>query len=310
MTGTAAQPGAPAWEREGRDWPNRGASRFLAAGGLRWHVQVAGPKAGHALDLLLLHGTGAATHSWAGLLPLLARHARVIAPDLPGHGFTSLPRPDGLTLPGMARAVGALLTVLEARPVLAIGHSAGAAILVRMALERQIAPRAIIGLNAALLPWEGMAGQIFSPLARFLVGIPAVPWLLSLRAADRAVVERLLRGTGSALDAAQTEHYVRLFRCPRHVGAALGMMAGWDLHALARALPRLGVPLLLLAGAADRTIAPEQSRRVQAMLRGARRLVLPGLGHLAHEERPAEVARLILAELPGNESAAAPGCAA
>ena len=32
----------PVWSRDGRDWPNREASRFVEAGGLRWHVQVAG----------------------------------------------------------------------------------------------------------------------------------------------------------------------------------------------------------------------------------------------------------------------------
>jgi magnesium chelatase accessory protein len=308
VTTQAQQPGAPAWDREGRDWPNRPASRFVTAGGLRWHVQVAG--SGDGPDLLLLHGTGAATHSWAGLLPLLARHARVIAPDLPGHGFTAVPRGEGLSLPGMARAVAALLTALEARPALVAGHSAGAAILLRMALDRQIAPRAVIGLNAALLPWDGVAGQIFSPLARLLVGIPAVPWLLSRRAADRAVVERLLRGTGSVLTDRQTELYARLFRCPRHVGAALGMMAAWDLHTLARMLPRVQTPLLLLAGGNDRTVPPGQAKRVQAMVPAARRTLLPGLGHLAHEERPEVVAPLILGELARNDSVAPPGQAA
>ena len=44
----------------------------------------------------------AATHSWRGLAPLLARDFFVIAPDLPGHGFTD-PLPDAdLSLPGMA----------------------------------------------------------------------------------------------------------------------------------------------------------------------------------------------------------------
>jgi magnesium chelatase accessory protein len=296
---SAATPaGAPSWDRDGRDWPNQAASRFVVAGGLRWHVQIAG----QGPDLLLLHGTGAATHSWAGLLPLLARQARVIAPDLPGHGFTAAPPLSQLSLPGMAHAVAALLAALGARPTLAVGHSAGAAILLRMALERQIAPRLIVSVNGALLPWDGVAGQFFSPLARLLVGIPALPWLLSRRAADRAVVERLLRGTGSVLDARQTDLYARLFRSPRHVGAALGMMAGWDLHGLARLLPRLHVPLLMLTGDSDRTIAPGQSRRVQAMVPGSRRVVLPGLGHLAHEERPGAVASLILAELPSAEA--------
>jgi pimeloyl-ACP methyl ester carboxylesterase len=77
----------PDWEREGRHWPNRGSSQFVRAAGLRWHVQVMGS----GPTLLLLHGSGAATHSWRDLAPILARDFRVIAPDLPGHGFTETP---------------------------------------------------------------------------------------------------------------------------------------------------------------------------------------------------------------------------
>ena len=58
----------PNWERDGRDWPNREASRFVHAAGLRWHVQVMGS----GPVVLLLHGTGAATHSWRDLMPKLA----------------------------------------------------------------------------------------------------------------------------------------------------------------------------------------------------------------------------------------------
>ena len=47
----------PTWEHDGRDWPNREHSRFVTAAGLRWHVQVAG----QGPDLLLVHGTAAAT---------------------------------------------------------------------------------------------------------------------------------------------------------------------------------------------------------------------------------------------------------
>ena len=66
--------------------------------------------------MLLLHGTGAATHSWRGLAPLLATHFTLIAPDLPGHGFTQTPSDPGLSLPGMARLVAALLAELASRP--------------------------------------------------------------------------------------------------------------------------------------------------------------------------------------------------
>ena len=58
------------WSRDGADWPNRDASIFVEAAGIRWHVQ----RMGEGPPLLLIHGTGAATHSWRGLLPLLAQH--------------------------------------------------------------------------------------------------------------------------------------------------------------------------------------------------------------------------------------------
>jgi magnesium chelatase accessory protein len=279
------------WENEGHRWPNREASRFIRAGGFRWHVQVAGK--GPAL--LLLHGTGAATHSWRDLLPLLAERFTVIAPDLPGHGFTDTPPARALSLPGMAQAVQALLTTLDAKPVLVAGHSAGAALLALMTLDGMIAPRAMVSLNGALLPLRGGPGDlfIFSALARMLVSVPVVPWLISRRAHDKRPIERLLRGTGSTLDARGVELYGLVVRHSAHVSAALGMMAAWDLHPLARALPRLPSPLTLVVGENDRTIPAADAQRVRAILPSARIVSLPGLGHLAHEEDPRRVAALI-----------------
>ena len=101
---------------------------------MRWHVQVMGS----GPPLLLLHGTGAATHSWRDLMPMLAQDFTVIAPDLPGHGFTETPGGDGLSLRGMARELAALLGALGLQPALAVGHSAGAAIAIRMRLDGRL----------------------------------------------------------------------------------------------------------------------------------------------------------------------------
>jgi len=242
-----------------------------------------------------VHGTGASSHSWRGLMPLLARRFTVVAPDLPGHGFTARPAPEGLSLPGMAAALRALMDSLGHRPAVVLGHSAGAAVLLRMALDGHVAPRAVVALNGALLPFggSGASNRLFSSIARIMVGVPAVPWLVSLRAADRPTVARLLEGTGSHLDAQGIALYAKLFRSPGHVGAALGMMARWDLEPLVRDLPRLGRPLVLVAGTNDRTVAPAVSTRVAALVPGARVVSLAGLGHLAHEERPDLVAGLV-----------------
>lgn len=277
------------WSRDGADWPNRAASSFVEAAGLRWHVQ----RAGAGPCLLLLHGTGAATHSWRGLLPLLARHFTVIAPDLPGHGFTPSPPPHRLSLPGMAADIAALLRKLDARPDIAVGHSAGAAILARMCLDGKIAPRLMVALNGAFMPFGGVAHHLFSPLAKALVLNPLVPRLFAWQASHAGAVERLLANTGSTIDREGVALYRKLVRNPAHVAAALRMMANWKLEPLLHDLPRLTTPLVLVTAAADRSIPPAVARQVREILPDAVIERLAGLGHLAHEERPDLIAHLV-----------------
>ncbi|ARO56661.1 alpha/beta hydrolase [Methylorubrum zatmanii] len=283
----------PDWELDGRDWPHRAASHFVEAAGLRWHVQEFGEP--DAPGLLLLHGTGAATHSWRGLAPLLAERFRVVAPDLPGHGFTDPLPPRRLSLPGMAEAVGDLVTALGLNPRLAIGHSAGAAVLARMCVDRRIDPDLLVALNGALTPFPGVASFLFPGIARMLFLNPVTPKVFAW-SADRAAVRRLIDGTGSRLDPQGLDLYRRLFTRPGHVAGALGMMANWDLPALARDLPRLETRTLLVVGGDDKAIKPDDSFALRERLRSARVELLRGLGHLAHEEAPERVAKIILAE--------------
>lgn len=278
----------PEWTTAGRDWPNRDASRFVTAAGLRWHVQ----EAGEGPVALLLHGTGAATHSWAGLLPLLARRFRVVAPDLPGHGFTDTPDRTDLSLPEMAARVAGLLAALKIRPAITVAHSAGAAVALRLALDGAVAGP-VVAVNGALAPFAGATGPLFQGLARALFANPFAAWLFSLQARDPRRVERLIEGTGSRLSAEGLEFYRRLFMTEGHVAATLNMMASWDLDPLRRDLPGLQDPLILVVAEGDRAVPPRVSRDVASSVRGAAVVSLPGLGHLAHEERPDLVAAVV-----------------
>lgn len=278
----------PEWNRQGRDWPNREASRFVSAARLRWHVQVMG----QGPALLLLHGTGAASHSWRDVAPLLARRFTVIVPDLPGHGFTGLPHPEGMSLPGMAMRVAALVSELGSAPRVVVGHSAGGAIALQMALDLRLAPGLIISLNGAIKPIRG-AG-LFSPLAKLLFLNPLAPRLFSWRAQASGATERLLGGTGSTIDARGVALYERLFRTAGHVEATLGMMAAWDLDDLPRRIGQLKPRLHLVAAAGDRAIPPGDAAELARRAPLAEALLLPSGGHLVHEERPAEIAALII----------------
>ncbi len=285
--------GALSWARDGRDWPHRAASRFVQAGGLSWHVQ----EMGQGPTLLLLHGTGASTHSWRDLLPLLARDFHVVAPDLPGHGFTEAPERDRLSLPAMARGLTALLGKLGVEPEGIVGHSAGAAIAMQMVLTGAVAPSCLISLNGALLPFKGVASQLFPSVARLLVLNPLVPRLFAWRAGSTEAVTQLLEGMGSRLDARGQDLYQRLFSNRVHVASTLGMMANWDLEALGRSFGRLDLPVLLVVGAGDRAVPPGDAREVARRLPDARIETLPGAGHLIHEEKPGDIATLIGAEM-------------
>lgn len=287
------------WTVEGRDWPNRASSRFVDTARIRWHVQVLG--AGPVL--LLLHGTGAATHSWRDLAPLLAERFTVVAPDLPGHGFTTGRPVGGLAMPAMARAVGDLLGTLDLSPELVVGHSAGAAIGVRMVLDGRVQPNAVVGLNPALMPFPGLAAKLFPTLARMLFVNPFAPHAVAGLVRGPGDAGRYVeQATGSRIDPVGVGYYRRLFSTSDHVAGALTMMAAWDLDAFARDLPRLGVPSLLIHGAADAAIPLASVKAAAALIPDSRVEVLPGLGHLAHEERPAEVAALIGGFAAGAEA--------
>ena len=190
---------------------------------------------------------------------------------------------------------------------LVIGHSAGAAVGAMLCLAGHVHPRALVSINGALLPLQGPVGRMFSPLAKLLVLNPLVPAAFAWSASWDGAAERLLAGTGSRLDSEAVEAYRALITDPAHAAGALRMMAAWDLRDLERRLPTLPVPLVLLVADGDLTVPPSHGGRIAARVPGATLRRLPGLGHLAHEEDPDAVMRLLASlGLLADERAAPP----
>ncbi len=253
-----------------------------------------------AKSVLLLHGTGASTHSWRHLIPLLRDHYTVIAIDFPGHGFTSMPHDSDVatlfSISGMTAGVAELLTQIQLKPDIVVGHSAGAAVACTLTLNGHFQPQHLVSLNGALLPLDGVSGQIFSPLAKVLTKAPWVPELFAWQAARPSVLQKLLQGTGSKLDSEGTKLYQTLISNPSHAQAALHMMAYWDLHTFWGRLRTLQDPLTLIVGSQDWIVPPSVAYRVAETLPHLRSqdiISLPNLGHLAHEEQAQWVANEI-----------------
>ena len=114
------------WKAEGRNWPLNQLSRFYYVRPYNWHIQDTEDTTKPIV--LLIHGTGASTHSWRHLIPLLEKPFRVIAFDLPGHGFTKSKDHNRSSLNYMADDILSLLIDKRIQPKIIVGHSAGAAL--------------------------------------------------------------------------------------------------------------------------------------------------------------------------------------
>jgi magnesium chelatase accessory protein len=242
-----------------------------------------------APQALLLHGTGSASFSWRHLAPLLAERFEVFAPDLPGHAYTQTPPTQALSLPAVAAALATWLHACDVAPALLVGHSAGAAIALRLALDGAASPSLIVAINGAILPLQGPIGRLFLPIARLLSTNPLVAPAFSAWASGPGAARRLLASTGSTIDSEGERCYAHLVADRTHAAGALRLMASWDLAPLEADVPQLRTPLLLLAALGDRTLPPSHAGRVRAILPRAQLVSLPGLGHLAHEEDAAAV---------------------
>lgn len=279
------------------DWPHRAASHAIRLAPHDWHVQVWG--AGSGPDILLLHGAGASAHSWHPLVPYLPG-ARLIAPDLPGQGFSRTSNRARLGLEAMAQDLAQLCSVQGWQPRAIIAHSAGAAVALRLSHLLPTPPVAVVGINAALGNFEGVEGWLFPLMAKVMAFSPFVGGLTARFVGRAPAVERLIKGTGSSVPASVVQTYARLAGDPSHVEGTLAMMAHWNLDPLLADLPKITVPTLLLATSLDRAVPARISHGAAARLPRGRYLELTALGHLAHEEAPQTLAAPIVQFLAEN----------
>lgn len=277
------------WPTDLKDWPLTAHSRRVLHRPHRWHVQ----EDGTGPTILLIHGAGGATQSFRGLFPLLAQTHHVVAVDLPGQGFTQLGAQQRCSLDHMAEDVLALCRNQGWTPDIVVGHSAGAAIALRMWELGMQPSKGIVGINAALGNFKGVAGWLFPMMAKALA---VTPFSASLFASTttRSGVRNLVQGTGSVLDQDGLELYYRLATDKGHVDATLSMMSQWKLDGLLARLDKIDCPVHLITGLSDKAVPPQVSRDAVQNLADAHLTELPKLGHLAHEEDPQVIADIIL----------------
>jgi pimeloyl-ACP methyl ester carboxylesterase len=263
---------------------------FVDAGGLRTHVAIAG----EGPPVLLIHGWPQHWYLWRDVIPLVAPHARVIAPDLRGFGWSDLPR-TGYEMDGLKRDMLALLDELGLQEVTIAGHDWGGFVGFLLALDHPDRVKSFLALNV-LPPWPARDRRVLRDSWRFLyMPVLACPGLG--RRAGRAAAARGLRDSG--LDPAEVEAFVSRFRGER--GVVTERVYGSFLRRLPQVIrgrysaADLHVPTRLVFGTRDPVLTARAARDAAAQTDQLELELVDDAGHFVVDEKPELVADRLLA---------------
>lgn len=239
---------------------------------------------GSGPPVLLLHGLACTRVIWTDVSRALVDTHRVITVDLRGHG-ASVPVAGGFSLAQQADDVASLLTILDLRDVVIVGHSAGGyAALAFASLHAAVAAervRAIVtlGTSPSLDGRRERAVLWFSATQVFYA-------LFAIAPVGRVLVRAGAFGTRPKKDALEATRRMALELSRATKSAWIRAISGTSVGATDE------VPVLMVTGERDTTVTPRRLRLIAART-GARAEVLAGAGHMSPLEAPAEIARII-----------------
>jgi len=261
-------------------------------------------EAGQGEALLVLHGYTETSHMWRPLMSKLGQRFRVIAPDLPGIGDSSIPAA-GLDMMSAATRVHDLLAALHVERARVVGHDIGMMVAYAYAARYRDEVPQLVAMDARLLPGVGNWEATYHDPAlwHYFFNGPTAEALVKGR--ERLYFEHFWNDFAAertrSLSAADRSLYARSYARDGR------MRAGWAYFSAfpqtAREFSQLGqtklaMPVLVVTGQkAGGTALAQQFRLVAS---NVSELVLPDTGHFVVDERPREVEQALLDFLNSN----------
>jgi pimeloyl-ACP methyl ester carboxylesterase len=256
--------------------------------------------------VLLIHGIVGCAQQWDQVMPLLAEHYTVVAPDLLGHGQSAKPRGD-YSLGAYAASVRDLLVALGHRRATVVGHSLGGGVAMQFSYEYPpFAERLVLVSSGGL-------GREVHPLLRAgtLPGTELVlPWLaherlLGLGEALGSALGRLglragtdlaemARGYVSLADAGARQAFIHTLRAVLDIGGQ--RVSANDRLYLAELLPSL-----IIWGAQDPLIPVEHATAAHRELPDSRLEIFEDAGHFPQLHEPVRFAHTLIDFIESSE---------
>ena len=263
-------------------------SEFIEIRGQVVHVRDEGPRDDPA-PIVLIHGTSASLHTWDGWVKALKAQRRVIRFDLPGFGltgpFTGQWTADDYRGDTYGHFVIALLDHFGLQRAVIGGNSLGGEVAWRTA---RLAPQRV-----AQLILVDASGTDFKPESippGFLLARVPVINRLGEHLLPRSLVTATLHsvyGDPQRVTDALVDRYYELSLREGNRRALGQRLAGLEADLTPALIAEVKTPTLILWGEKDRLIPPANARVFADAIAGSQVVVLPGLGHVPHEEDPA-----------------------
>ena len=262
--------------------------RDIAASGVRLRVVEHGSGA----PVVFLHGVFFDHATWDGVVRILSRRFRTVAPDLPGFGDSEKPNvaryPYGVS--AFTEAVADLYAGLELGRSAVVGHALGGAVALTLAARHPELVSRLVLVDALCYPVPGHLRRraLISPL----VGDLLFKQLLG-RTAFHAVLRRYLVSERASLSEERLDRYYAAFNTPTARGSALAALrATRDTRAIVAQTSRVQAPTLVVWGRRDRIYPAGFGQRLSREIRGAGFELLDS-GHTPQEEQPGALAEVI-----------------
>ena len=270
---------------------------FVPARGVRFHVTEAGPPDG--TPVLALHGWPQHHYAWRDLLADPPDGLRIIAPDLPGYGWSGAPGHRWFKEEIASDLLG-LLDALALPRILLIGHDWGGYVGHLVVLRAPERVSGYLALNVAH-PWQ-TSRSLAPHLWRFLLYQPAIAAFGDVLMRRTRFVETVFRAALTDPAAISTEDarwFGDRFRDPVCARAATDTYRTFWLReiparARQRETRRSSVMTRALFGTDDVAIHPSLAAQATAQADDYRLEVVPDCGHFIVDERPALVRRRLV----------------
>ncbi|HSS58472.1 MAG TPA: alpha/beta hydrolase [Solirubrobacteraceae bacterium] len=262
---------------------------------------------GEGPAVVFVHGLGASWQSWLENMPDLARDHRVVAVDLPGFGYSEMPRED-ISIERYASWTCRLMDRLGIDSAAVVGNSMGGFVGADLAIRYPQRVQRLVVVSAAIFWQTYRRAQPLLRLAR--LGDAAATRALT-RATDDIATRHRLRIWALASAGFRYPHLIspelghEMVRSARHTDGFLPALEALADYPLEEQLPRIRCPTLIVWGAHDTLVPVKDAKRLQELIPGARREVFERTGHVAMLERPERFNRLLrefLDEPTSNEA--------